>query len=705
MLRLLHVLLWVALLGLAQPASAQSTFDSVDARDPSPFSDAALVPSATAVAPGDTLEIALVLTQDPGWHSYWLNAGDSGEATTIEWQLPAGVTAGDLRFPTPMPIELAGLVSYGYEDEVALLTTVVVDSSIEPGTIQIEGSARWLICADVCLPATAEVATTIDIGKRASANAERFAEWHRLLPTPAMGWTTEAVETPAGFDLRVIPPGDWQGAMEGAYFFPLDKGLVQYGAPQVLSRDAEAHVLSLAGSGIASPPDVLTGILALGDGETVDGERRSLAVRAPVLSSAVVSAPADAGVASLWVALLLAFGGGLLLNLMPCVFPILGLKIMGFAQDREPAERRRHGLLFGAGVLVSFLALASLLLALRAAGEAIGWGFQLQSPLVVAALAILMTGLGLWLLGVVEFGGRVMGLAAQADGREGAVGAFLSGVLATLVATPCTAPFMGAALGWALVQPAAASLAVFAALGIGMAMPYVALSFVPAWVRRLPRPGPWMETLKQALAFPMLLTAVWLVWTFGTQTGINGAALLLVALVLVGLAAWVVGRWHTPSASRRALAVTRTVALLALLGAVALTVAGAGQQAAPSGPSTSVWAPYDRAHVEDLVAAGEPVFIDFTAAWCLTCQANKASTLRLEEVERAFTSKGVHLFSADWTSRDDEITRALADLGRSGVPVYALYTGTGPEPVLLPELLTPSIVRSALEAIPTPAAS
>jgi thiol:disulfide interchange protein DsbD len=691
----------------ALPAVAQSAFDGLGPDDPSPYSDAALVSAAERVAPGDSFEVALVLTQDPGWHSYWRNAGDSGQPTTLDWRLPEGVAASALRFPVPERIEVAGLVSYGYEGEVALLATVTVAEGFTGDEVALGGTAGWLICADVCLPATAEVEATVAVGpSRPSPEAERFAEWRRRLPIEARGWTTEAIPTETGFDLRVIPAPDWQGTMEGATFFPLDRGLVQYAAPQPVSRDGEAFVLALQGSGIADTPDVLRGVLALPEGETLDGEHRGLRVRAPVPRLAADAAGLEeAEVPSLWVALALALGGGLLLNLMPCVFPILSLKVLGFAEgrDRAHATVRRHGLLFGAGVLVSFLLLAGALLVLRGAGEAVGWGFQLQSPPVVAALAVLMTGLGLWMLGVVEFGGRVMGVAAQADTREGAGGAFLSGVLATVVATPCTAPFMGAALGWALVQPALSALAVFAVLGVGMALPYVLLSFFPAWLRRLPRPGPWMETLKQALAFPLFLTAVWLVWTFGAQTGLDGAALLLAALVLVGLAAWVVGRWPGPT---RLMA--RALAVVALGSAFALAAVGARQEpsvGAAGGADAGVWTPYDSAEVEALVAAGEPVFVDFTAAWCLTCQANKASTLRTEAVERAFRERGVHLFVADWTRRDDEITAALDALGRSGVPVYALYPGGTAEPTLLPELLTPRIVLDALEAVPGPVAS
>lgn len=705
-------LLALLLLAVAATAVAQSSFETpgpfagIDPDDPSPHSDATLVTASERVAPGDTFEVALVLTQDPGWHSYWLNGGDAGQPTTLDWRLPEGVSAGPLRFPVPEPIELSGLVSYGYEDEVALLTTITVADDYAGGEISLEGTADWLICADICLPATGEVSISVPAGASTvpSSLASAFAEWRKVMPAEVRGWTTEAVHADGDFRLRIIPAPGWAEEMEGAYFFPLDSGVIDYAAPQRLSRDGEVWVLTLSGSGIADTPERLAGILALQPGETIDGEHRGLSVNAPILKGAASVASSSMpgwGLPPVLTALVFAFLGGLLLNLMPCVFPILSIKILGFAQGRDGATMRRHGLLFGAGVLVSFLALAGALLVLREAGEAVGWGFQLQSPPVIAGLAVLMVVLALWMLGVVEFGGRLMGVAARADGREGSGGAFLSGVLATVVATPCTAPFMGVALGWALVQPAALALMVFAMLGIGMALPYVLLSSFPAWLARLPRPGPWMEVLKQALAFPLFLTAVWLVWTFGTQTGINGAGALLAALVLVGLAAWVVGRWPGSSVSGATRAVTRGLAVLALGGALALTLFGSRQEAAAAA-GDGTWAPYDRAKVESLVSSGEPVFIDFTATWCLTCQANKASSLHNETVERAFAERGVHLFVADWTRRDDDITAALDALGRSGVPVYSLYPGGGADPLLLPELLTPGIVLDALDRVVLP---
>ncbi|MFB6097758.1 MAG: protein-disulfide reductase DsbD family protein, partial [Salinibacter sp.] len=415
-------------------------------------------------------------------------------------------------------------------------------------------------------------------------------------------------------------------------------------------------------------------------------------------------------------ALAFAFVGGLLLNLMPCVFPVLSVKILGFAQEAEEGggTMQRNGLLFGAGVLVSMWILAGALLGLRAAGSQIGWGFQLQSPVFIALMTMLFFGIGLNLLGAFEvgttlmnWGGRVETTAASGTGTASA---FLTGVLATVVATPCTAPFMGAALGVALTLSAAGALLIFTALGVGMATPYVVLSMTPALLDRLPKPGAWMETLKQAFAFPMFATAIWLVWVFGQQTSTGGVAFLLAGLLLLGLAAWIVHRWSAPQLSRTAMLVTRTLAGAALVGGIAIAVVGAG--AAPAERTTTAstsdstatettWRAYSPETVERLRESGRPVFVDFTAAWCLTCQVNKRRVLTAEAVQKAFDEKNVALVRADWTNRDPEITKALRSHGRSGVPVYVLYAGNGSEPRLLPEVLTEDIVLNALKNLPS----
>ena len=712
-----------AVIGTTEPVLAQQ------ADDPSPHSEASLVSETTALTPGRPTTVALRLQLDEGWHSYWKNPGDSGQPISIDWSLPDGFEAGGLHWPYPQTIASTGLTTYAYKDEVFLLADITPPEDLSPGTsVTLSGSARWLVCADICLPAQADVQLSLPV--RASPAgpsevADAIAETRTRLPKDLNAWSVEAARSSGSYALALTPPADHRPDLEGAYFYPSEKQVLDHAAPQPLTRHGDTYVMALQQSSYASETaDRLRGVLVAPDGASWEkgASTRALQVDVPVdssLSIGPVSAPADdASGASLslpW-ALLFAFGGGLLLNLMPCVFPILSVKILGFARQAggDASVMRRHGALFGAGVLVSMWILAGALLGLRAAGSQVGWGFQLQSPTFIALMALLFVGIGLNLLGAFEVGNRVMtwgGRVQSASPSDGNTGAFLTGVLATVVATPCTAPFMGAALGVALTLSPAGALAIFSALGAGMATPYVALSLAPAWLDRLPDPGAWMETLKQFFAFPMFATAVWLVWVFGQQTGNGGVALLLFGMLLLGMAAWIVHRWSAPQLSDRGFALSRGLAAVMVAGAIGVSVLGAGSAPAPS-PATAAparaaadaettrWQPYAPETVERLRASGQPVFIDFTAAWCLTCQVNERSVLSTTAVREAFAERNVAMVKADWTNRDPAITEALESLGRSGVPVYALYPGDGSGPRLLPEVLTQDIVLNALEMIP-----
>ena len=665
---------------LALPASAQMR----PSDDPTPHSDVRLVAGVDAAAPGAAVEVALRIAADAGWHVYWINPGDSGLPVRAVWTLPAGATAGPLRFPAPERLDVAGLTSYAHSGTTDFLTRITIPGDARR-PVEIAAEASYLICADVCLPAEARATLTLPVASETRPNRSLAASL-AALPVPAQGWTASALAADSSISLRLVPPPGWAGDPATMQFFADTAGVVRHAAAQTATRDNDALRLRLALVGDA--PARLAGVL------TAQG------ARAVALDVVVARAPVARD--GLWAALGLAFVGGLLLNLMPCVFPVLGLKLLSFAggRDETPAARRRSGLAYGAGVVVSFWILAGVLLALRAGGEGLGWGFQLQTPLVIAVLAATMTVLALNLFGVFEVGGRLAAAGGALDRGTGPGGAFGSGVLATVVATPCTAPFMGAALGYALAQPAALALAVFTALGVGMALPLVALAVSPRLAARLPRPGPWMEVLRQFLAFPLLATAVWLVWVFGQQTGLDGAASLLVGLVLVGFAAWLVGRWPAGRVSRREHVLSRTLAVGALAVAAVVVSIGA-RSAAPSaapgaGAPADGWRPYDAAEVEALVAAGTPVFIDATAAWCLSCQVNKRTSLQTAAVEAAFDRAGVVRVRADWTTRDPAITALLASFGRSGVPMYALYPGGGEAPRLLPEVLTPGLVLDAL---------
>ncbi len=717
---------------VAGPASVQAQ-ESADP-DPSPHSDAVLVAEATSIRPGQPFTVGLHLTLDPEWHSYWKNPGDSGEATSIHWSLPDGFRAGGIQWPAPRRIAFPPLVSYGYFDEVLLLVEITPPAGLAPGdTVRLAGRADWLVCIEDCFPAEAELALTLPVSEAAPArdpaNVALFEEFRGRLPIREPGWQSFARANDRFYGLRIDPPAGRESRFAegsaGAEFFASGSDVIDHAAEQRPDWDGETLVIRLARSAFAiGTPDTLRGVLVTSRDAEGRGTK-SFEVEAPVVLAGTPdrAAPDDAsttGGLGLGLGLLFAFLGGLLLNLMPCVFPVLSLKVLDFAQhaDEGRALAARKGVAFAAGVLVSFWALGGLLLALRAAGESIGWGFQLQSPLFVGAMAVLFFLLGLALLGAIEIGaslGRFAGLGAQpgetGEIEEGAAvrRSFLSGVLATLVATPCTAPFMGAALGWALVRPPFETMLVFTALGAGMAAPFLLLSFTPGLVERLPPPGRWMETLKQLLAFPLFATVIWLAWVFGLQTGVGGLTRLLVALLLVGLATWVAGRWGgaTAPAGRRWIG-RLTAAGIAVAAAVILSRAAHLSPAAPvtdadpgravgerPGPTWKEWTPARQSAAR---AAGKPLFVDFTAAWCLSCQVNERVVLNTPEVRGAFATRGVELLKADWTRREPEITAALAELGRSSVPVYALYAPGAGDPLLLPSVLTKQIVLDALDA-------
>ena len=683
------------LLALSAPAALAQPAD-LGADDSSPHSAVTLVADVSAVAPGAAFDVALRIEQEPGWHVYWVNPGDAGLPPEVDWRLPDGVRVGPLRHPAPEVFELAGVASYAHKGTPEFPARVALPADYAGETVTLEGTVDYLICEDVCLPATEEVSLTVPVGtqtvRTGALDAARAA-----LPAKGAGWTAAAAPTEAGYALTLAPPAGWAGSLDGATFFVDEAGVLDHAAPQTFVREGSAWAVALDASAYAeTPAERLRGVLTFSESETVDGGAIEVDVVVAGGPGAAATPPGGLGI---WAALGLALVGGMILNLMPCVFPILSIKVLGFVGGHDRAALRAHGLAFAGGVVLSFLALAGLLLALRAAGEGVGWGFQLQSPAVVAGLAVLMTGLGLGLLGVIEIGQGLAAAGGRLDRGEGLGGAFLSGVLATVVATPCTAPLMGPALGFAVVQPAPVALAVFATLGVGMALPYLALSFFPALTERLPRPGPWMETLKQALAFPLFATAVWLVWVFARQVGVDGAAVLLLALVVVGLGAWAWGRWPRieTRAGRRA---ARGVGAVSAAAALALIVVALGQRPAEAAGATSAdgWEPFEAQSVQALVAEGEPVFVDVTAAWCLTCQVNKKTSLTTDAVREAFARAGVTTVRADWTNRDADITAFLDRFGRSGVPLYVYFPGGAAEPVLLPEVLTPQLVLDALAA-------
>ncbi len=679
------------------------------------------------VAPGQPLWLGLAISHQPDWHTYWKNPGDSGLPTLLEWQLPAGLAAGEIDWPVPEAIRVGPLLNYGYEGRMLLPVpiTVAPDFVAPAGdTLTIRLHASWLICRVECIPEEGDFELQLPVRSATAMQADAFAAAQARRPTDIAGQSTASVqgerlqlriaglpahlqgqpltlypEAPEVLQHAAIEGSDWQQAWDGAVWtadWPLStmRGETPPQLPVVLA--------------LAKPAENGTGPAAWRAVATVQGRWDSVPVAgvSPALAAALAAnaanaqpaAPAPAASsASLWFALLGGLLGGLILNLMPCVFPVLAIKIVGFSRHgQDQRAQRLSGLAYGAGVVLSFLALGGLLLALRAAGQQLGWGFQLQSPGLVAAMAALFTLLGLNLTGMFEFGQFLPSRWANAHARHPVGEAFLSGVLAVAIASPCTAPFMGASLGLAIDMPAVQALTVFAALGIGMALPFVLASWIPALVRWLPRPGAWMVTFRRAMAFPMFATVAWLVWVLGQQSGVDGAGALLLLLVVLSALVWA----FTLGGKTRWLLGGFLVLLALWLGSAFgphITRAAPTPGATPAA-SADGWQPWAADRVHALTAAGTPVFVDFTAAWCVTCQVNKHTTLNRDDVRAAFAERGVALLRADWTRRDPAITAALTALGRSGVPVYVLYA-PGKPPLVMTELLSPSDVLASLKTL------
>ena len=667
--------------------------------------DVELISASTKVEPGSVLTVALRLTPDEHWHTYWKNPGDSGLATQIEWQLPDGFDAGPIQWPAPTRIDVGPLANYGYDGEVLLLTDIQVPRSL-PADVPIRASAFWLVCEEICIPGDADLALTLPAGPAAPHPlwSDRIEQVRAALPTPIDGLDIRA-QLAAGEEWILSVPRAAAPNVGKLTFFPDEEGWIEYAAPQqTYEADGRVHLRFAAAAAVSQREGPLNGLL-VADAAFAGGRNAAPISSMVTVAEAVPSPPPAAppqSPLSLIVALAFAFVGGAILNLMPCVFPVVGIKVLTFMENSRSsaASLRGHGLLFGLGVLVCFWLIAGLLLALRAGGATLGWGFQLQSPLVVSALALLFFVLALNMSGVFELGARAQQLAGSVRAQSGYADAFLSGVIATLVATPCTAPFMGAALGFAITQSAMVAMTVFTALALGMAAPYVVLSFSPKLVGRLPKPGPWMETLKQVLAFPLYLTAVWLIWVLGRQVGVDAIARLLVGMTFIGAGLWAYGRWQSV-ATPRVRAAARTAAIALVIGGAvfAWPQADATNQAKPAtlATNTGEWKPWSPEAVAAANREGRAVFVDFTAAWCVTCQFNKRVVLNREAVQSRFREAGVVTMVADWTNRDPQISAALDSLGRSGVPVYVFYTPDNRVPILLPELLTESLVLDGIE--------
>ena len=688
------------------------------------------------VGVGKKLMVGLQITHAPEWHTYWKNSGDSGQPTDMQWTLPAGASAGEVQWPVPKKIPIGRLANFGYEDTVLLAVPLEVSELFKPGLLaqelEVKLKAVWLVCRKECIPEEGEFAIKIPVQgstalSRAAFESAAAQQPRMLIPAGSAAAVTVVSTRVDGQNLQLAIerlPTAWHG--KTLELFPENADVVhtafEWGKDAAQRWDGPVWqaTVPLSAQRSASPSAMAWVLVATdNDGKRVGYRAESrvdgkwgpvaAAVQVPPALEAALKANAAAQlpavqadgslgantVTSLLPALLLALLGGLILNLMPCVFPVLAIKVLGFV---DTADRKQHiakGLAYTAGVVLSFVALGALMLILRAGGEALGWGFQLQSPWVVALLALLFTMLGLNLVGMFEFASVLPSSVASVQAKSPRVDAFLSGVLAVAIASPCTAPFMGASLGFALGLPAWQALAVFAAIGLGMALPYLAASLTPAVARWLPRPGAWMDVFKKFMAFPMFATVAWLVWVLGQQSGIDGAASLLLLLVAAAMVVWA---FTLSGQSRRWIATISIAACAILVWAVGQNVVKIVEPEAASSSQNAQaggWTAWQPGKVEQLLAQNQNVFVDFTAAWCVTCQLNKKTTLGTDEVMADFAAKKVQLLRADWTRRDPAITAALAALGRNGVPVYVLYA-PGKAPVVLSEILTVSDVRGLL---------
>ncbi len=668
---------------------------------------AELVAQDASATPGSTVYVALRQKIEPGWHTYWRNSGDSGQPTTITWTLPKGWKAGEIVWPTPQRLRTGPLMDYGYSGEVLLPVPLQVPSDAPVGgKVTLQAKAAFLVCKDVCVPADAALSLDLPVAAGApkpdSHGGGKVAKTLADAPKPA-GLNAAMTAQADAVKLSVTGAPLAGADLSDAYFYPFDATWVDHAKPQPVERGQQGLTLSLVpGEAFKTgkPPASLNGVLALGDKAfEVDAPSGPVLAGATGLGAPVATPKTDA--LGLPLAIVFAFLGGLILNLMPCVFPVLSMKAAALAgHGHEPRAARAQGLVFAAGVVSTFLALAALLIAAKAAGQAVGWGFQLQSPGVVGALFLVMLLVALNLSGVFEVGTSVQGAGTGLASRRGLAGAFFTGALAVVVAAPCTAPFMAGAIGYALTLHPAAALSVFAALGLGLAAPFTALSFAPGLLRRLPKPGGWMDILKSVLAFPMYAAAAWLAWVLVLQAGPEAMLRLSAAAILAAFSAWLYGAAQQRGWSGGTKLVTNLIAALAFAGAVAgaLTIKtappakGASEAVSAAEPPSQ---PYTAQRLADLRAQGKPAFVNFTAAWCVTCQVNGRVALATREVNDAFKQAGITYLVADWTTRDAEIARALTEHGRAGVPLYLMYGKGGREAVVLPQLLTAGLVAKA----------
>lgn len=685
-LRLLRLLfLSLFFIGLSVQAQPWKKPEPVQAELVSRFHDA---------VPGTEFEIGLLLRHDSKWHTYWKSTGDTGLPTRIQWSLPQGWHASEILWPTPAVFKIGDLVNYGYGDEVLLPVRISVPASAKVGSVQdIKAEVSWLMCADQCVPGKASLTLAVQVADKdggATKASTLFEASHTAMPSPLSD--ASGVFDPKTHAVRVT----FKSTEPFHHFYVFAEGddsVVVYGAPQSVSRSADKISVTLQGTDELKAGSQFSGVFAADGGPRKGGWAGSFSVP---LESGTVAAPTvsddtpQTGLSS-WLAVAMAFIGGLILNVMPCVFPVLSLKILSLVQDRQRINLPLHGVVFTLGVLLTMLVLAGVLIAVKSAGISVGWGFQLQSPIFVASLAVIFAAISVNLLGWFEFSCvRVSGGSYS----NSLLNCFATGVLAVVAASPCTAPFMGAALGYALTASIRESIFVFLALGLGMSLPWLVLSLFPVLTAWMPKPGAWMNVFRKLMAIPMLLTMIWLLWVLSQQVSFTALVLYIAAVISLCVCLFLYGKLQFSLLTAK-LPIVLSAACAVLLFAAASSPLFRQPDAAVQ--AADAWSPQA---VENALKAGKPVFVDFTASWCVTCQANKIAVLDREDIREAFKQHGVVFLVADWTNQNPDITQALESFGRSGVPLYILYSPDG-KTTVLPELLTKNIVIEALDKLPS----
>jgi thiol:disulfide interchange protein DsbD len=668
-----------------------------------------LISEYDAVVPGQSFDLALRFDLEEDWHIYWKNPGASGLSTTIDWVLPESIEAGEVQWPAPERIQLGGLVNYGYEEEAVFIVTLQAPEDLKLGSdLAITANLFWLICKETCLPGEAALDLVLPVASKAepSAEASAFAEARNRQARAAHPWATAAyLEKEA---LVVVIEGE---ALPADFYLYADaEGLVDPSAEQVRSAPAPNRAelrLALDAPFFDKQPSGISGVLQSG---ADSWEFNAEILDTPPSFVRILTEPEPSGFEQRLLALglpgilALAFLGGLILNIMPCVLPVLSLKVFSLLKHagQTRSDALRHGLAYTAGVVLSFIALAAVLFALRALGERIGWGFQLQSPGFVVVLSAVFFLFGLNLMGVFELGGRLVGADIKVAKRSDVIGSFGMGVLAAVVGAPCMGPLVAGVSGLAVQANLGTGLLIFGMMGLGLASPFLVLSVFPKLVAFLPKPGLWMESFKQGMGFLLMAAVVFLALVAGRQGGVDAILILLVVILLSSIAAWVFGRWGAASRSRRSQWIARLLALFLIGASLFFGVRSIKEVYLDYGKQETIadisgqWGAWSSERVDELLAEGRPVFVDFTATWCLICQVNKKVALRTDATESLFTKKGIVALEADWTRYDSDITDALEKFGRSGVPLYVLYTPDG-EVTVLPQSLTNGIVREAVE--------